>query len=1348
MFRKCYPFIFIFQLMLAGSVWGQVDLPTGKANFSVPIFNYNDGGRLSFNISLNYSGGGGIFVNQIPTSVGLGWDLMAGGVIVRRTIGEPDDQVQGTYDGVKCGEGYIVPNPNIFNPIGRKAGYVPLVPSGWTDFEYQPDFDVLKDLQQDIFEFTFAGRTGRFMISDDQRIFPMDNSKLKIEKREVNVPSDGNVITTISKFIITDENGIRYTFSACERSNLIKYKKGRILTTSVGNTVTIPFFDVTSAAVRTAWYLTEISDPLSGHKITLNYADYPLQYLIGYEAVYTSTSVNGQTKVGAQSMPQWFSGTRKRITGITLPDGKTKISFNYFDTDLADLPGEKALKQIIVKSDSNIVSGYQFAYEYFLKDSTRAFDYSFSAEELKYARLCLKSVQKTGKFNIPDAPYTFSYYTKLGTDYIPGRARGQRDHWGYSNGNLFEQNYDSAESAWTSTKVLTTELQRNVGYGAPFMGVLKSVNYPTGGKLLYEYEKNDAWFAGASKLSGGIRVKQTTAYDFVDSTRKIIKQYKYVAGDGTSSGWGYETPVYSDVNYSYLIIPPLQGGYKAGNLIFSMAFNTSTLPVMYSAWSVGAVEGIGAMVLQNLFFMVVVTIVIDILTPPPTTQYLSATNTQFYSHHAAMNNELPHLYKRVVVYEGDVTNNIGWTAYEYTSPDEFPISVPTRAQPYALKSRCLPWVYGLPKKVQEYSKANKLLSEVTYTYNPQTLVPGNGNIAWNPKKVLMCPDALFQANTSNIELYSETYQPLYGRTDLASITSKQFDSTGSFRQVLTTNTYNLSNNLPWKSQTINNAGDTLESRTYFPQDYNGNNYPVLKVLKDINVLSEPVATEIWRLGVSGQKMLGSTVYESKFQTSGDVKPEAVYEFEYNDPVTTAVAGTFTGNVLNRLPTVIKKQQSNNFDNTSNLIHTSNTNGPEIGYQWGYGDGTGAWKKKITAVVRNAHAAHQEKTAASGTVTNSQVAFTGSSPVSVTITLAQQGTIYLHMEATPPSIQSNSLCDYTLTGPGVSSTGKLCYIKGLGRLVDSYNTYADLYSNYKVFTNLSAGTYTLTASQVDISNLWYSYYTDPVISVPSEFVYQGFEDALYTGSIIPYAGDGCKEGDYTTTFTIPNSRSYRVDYRYYNAGKWIFNAKPYTNGMVLSDGDAIDEVRIYPSDAVINTYTYDPMFGVTSETDINGNTVFKEYDHLGRISMIRDQDKNIIQRICYNYAGQPEDCGGRSYGNVLMSQTFTAICGPGYTPGQYTYTIPAGTYTADDQTAANALALDDMTKNGQKNANQLGGCICVGPQRKEINGQCVAGEREDFVQEVEGGARCRAAYWYRYPDGTHSAAVLGAYVNCP
>lgn len=1348
MFHKCYPLALLFQFVIAATAFGQVDLPTGKANYSLPIFNYNDGGRLSFDISLNYTGGGGILVNQIPSSVGLGWNLMAGGMIVRRTVGEPDDQVEGTYGGVKQGVGFMVPYFPRNTPIGNKAGYVPLVPAGASDDEYQPDFDVLRDLQQDIFEFQFGGRTGRFIIWEDQTIRPMDNSKLKIEKRELSVPEDGNVITTISQFIITDESGIKYTFSASERSNLIKYKKGRQIVTTSGQSVAIPYFDVSDYSVRTAWYLTEIKDPLSGHKITLNYTDYKMQYLIGYEGIYTISTIDGQPKGAAQSLPLWFSGTRKRLTDITFPDDRTVVSLIYHDGELADLPGEKALKQIVIKKDSDIVSGYQFGYEYFFKDSTRPFNFSFVGDEYKYARLCLKTVQKTGKFNIPDAPFTFSYYNKIGGYYLPGRALFERDHWGYSNGHTFEQNYNTADECFTSIKVLTSVNNRQVGPSA-LTGVLKSVQYPTGGMLLYEYEHNYAMSSGVIKPSGGIRVKQTILFDMVDTSKKIIKQYQYINPDGSSSGWGYETPVYSETNYTKFVLPPAGTGYKAGNLTFSIAFTTNTLPILYALWAGVGAKGLSALISQNLFCMIVVAMVTNILTPPPALQQVNATNSQDFSRHPAMNNELPHLYKRVVVYEGDTTNNIGKMVYEFTSPDDFPITVPTQSQPYATKSRCLPWVYGLQKHIQEYTKSNKLLSDVTYSYSPQTIVQGNYSIAWKPKTVLMCAQYLFPTYSSGIELYSDYYTSLLGRTSLISMTKKDYDSTGNFSQLVTSYTYNPSNLLPSKVQSVNSVGDTTETTTYYPQDYNGNKLPVHKAFSDLNMISLPVATEIRQNNATGQKLIDASVTEYKFQSNGNIKPEQLHVLQSSTPLTQSQTGPFTGTVLNRIPTYIKQQQVNNFDADGNLVHTFNQGGTEVAYKWGYGSQAGDEKQKITAYVHNAHAAHLDKKGATGTVTNDSLLITDGTTKTATITLTQPGTIYLHLD--DYQTYDGALCSYTLTGgtPVQSYTGTLCYVTRVFRMDDHYNSWADSFPRYKVLADLPAGTYTLTALKKHPYNafkLVYTYFTDPGTATASEFSYEGFEDTPYTGAIKPYAGKGCKVGDYTPTFTIPNARSYRVDYRYQLAGKWLYNAKPYTNGMVLSDGDAIDEVRIYPVDAVITTFTYDPTYGPTSETDVNGNTIFKEYDYLGRPSFIRDQDGNILQRICYNYAGQPEMCGGKSYTNDSLSQKFTQVgCGPGFTPGVGLYIVQAGKYTADDKNAANLMALEDIKANGQNYINHNTQCSCgidEGFDHKVINGKCVAGVKTYFTEPVPGVPNmCRTGFWYKFPDGTYSEKII-------
>jgi YD repeat-containing protein len=69
---------------------------------------------------------------------------------------------------------------------------------------------------------------------------------------------------------------------------------------------------------------------------------------------------------------------------------------------------------------------------------------------------------------------------------------------------------------------------------------------------------------------------------------------------------------------------------------------------------------------------------------------------------------------------------------------------------------------------------------------------------------------------------------------------------------------------------------------------------------------------------------------------------------------------------------------------------------------------------------------------------------------------------------------------------------------------------------------------------------------------------------------------------------------------------------------------LNNLRNIPG-AFVTTYTYKPSVGITSQTDPNGRTIYYEYDAFNRLVIIRDKDNNVIKKICYNYAGQPENC---------------------------------------------------------------------------------------------------------------------------
>ena len=64
------------------------------------------------------------------------------------------------------------------------------------------------------------------------------------------------------------------------------------------------------------------------------------------------------------------------------------------------------------------------------------------------------------------------------------------------------------------------------------------------------------------------------------------------------------------------------------------------------------------------------------------------------------------------------------------------------------------------------------------------------------------------------------------------------------------------------------------------------------------------------------------------------------------------------------------------------------------------------------------------------------------------------------------------------------------------------------------------------------------------------------------------------------------------------------------------GKLIDEVRIHPRDAVMTTYTHLPGIGLSSQSDPNGHTTYYEYDALGRLSTIRDNERRLLKSYRY------------------------------------------------------------------------------------------------------------------------------------
>jgi len=75
-----------------------VDVYTGSAMVNIPLCDL-PAKDFHIPVSLSYTGGRGIRLQDYATSVGLGWQLVAGGSITRVVRGFPDEQPNGYFGG-------------------------------------------------------------------------------------------------------------------------------------------------------------------------------------------------------------------------------------------------------------------------------------------------------------------------------------------------------------------------------------------------------------------------------------------------------------------------------------------------------------------------------------------------------------------------------------------------------------------------------------------------------------------------------------------------------------------------------------------------------------------------------------------------------------------------------------------------------------------------------------------------------------------------------------------------------------------------------------------------------------------------------------------------------------------------------------------------------------------------------------------------------------------------------------------------------------------------------------------------------------------------------------------------
>jgi hypothetical protein len=185
---------------------------TGVPNISVPLFSTNS--YFGLNIDLNFSyHTSSVKKNDVASSSGLGWSLIAGGTISRTVMGIPDDYYESASG--KCG---IYHSTNNFYSVlnlltTNNLNHQDFVKNYETNkLMFNANEKQIYDIKHDLYQYNFMGKSGRFIIKkviSGFEIVKFDFNNLKIEYFD-NVNN--------KHFEITDEQGFKYKFDILETS--------------------------------------------------------------------------------------------------------------------------------------------------------------------------------------------------------------------------------------------------------------------------------------------------------------------------------------------------------------------------------------------------------------------------------------------------------------------------------------------------------------------------------------------------------------------------------------------------------------------------------------------------------------------------------------------------------------------------------------------------------------------------------------------------------------------------------------------------------------------------------------------------------------------------------------------------------------------------------------------------------------------------------------------------------------------------------------------------------------------------------------------------------------------------
>jgi YD repeat-containing protein len=1127
---------------------------TGLPSISVPIFEIKSG-TLSLPITLDYHASG---IRMLDNAgwVGLGWSLSTGGQVTRDMRGSADEQTYWHHP--------LIEFPTLCGPSAKWA-YIRDAENG------------VYDTQPDIFSYSIGPKSGNFILGhagESPFLFPYD--PIKVYHNGIN--STGSF--ELDNFRITDVDGTMYQFGETASGHLAKE------TTTVDRS---PFL---TTSITTSWLLTSIKAPNADDAILFNYQR--LGYALtmeprttvtvldncvgtdcpnhGPDPVQTGTNMSTITQLGVNEIV--FSGGKAKFIAAT----KRLDQLNLNQLDRIEIYSETAGVYSLTKT-------IKFHYSYF----------GYLTAPQSPVNLKLEKVEFIGSDGEVDNTYSFEYHTN-GFSWNQGTPYS-KDFWGFYNGKPNNDLIPQQAVQYTENNSI---IQRTVTIGSAdrntvstYMkeGVLKRINFPTGGYSEFDYEPHRYLENNVPTIAGGLRILSVKSYDGT-SAAPITKTYAYGQNESGLGMKNFYTDLLNFRSESYV--------HQFCCLVTSCA-GTATYR-------------------QRTFFG------------------NSMTETSA-SEGAAV------VYPVVTEYYGDVTSNIGKIIYEYDNgnflPDSLQVIIGSRSSKNFKSSYA--WRRGKLTRKTVKTKSGQLISESLFAYTLFKKIKKHiGTAAERMRTYPLENVCIGDCNNEfgePISLNEFRWTPYYqisGAMRQTSATEKTYEDGASGRAISTSRAMSYDPNyLEPTRETQSGVTDTEEVVTYskYPFSYSfigtqSGTARAIQMLLEKNNLNTQIEQYTTRRNTDGsnERVLGGklNVYRTDPNNTNHVVADSILFIESVAPV--PLSGFSPSSITNasrlaRSPFYKNAIKFLSFDGKGNVTELKKENDYITTYLWAYRN-----ELPVAEVINSdldvLPDTYTDFTFEGGSAFSGNIATPTAITPTITIghaQLVQLSVSFSHSGATPTS---TPVLDIILK----KSDGSVAYdptALNNGIYQSSFVLPAGTYTFYYTGNAYSTAPYAIVNARFSVT----LNYQSKTARNPKLY-HSSFEE---TGVTLASAKTGSKVNAGSVSIPLPSaSGKYWVTWWQKSAtGNWseqkVLLTVPYIVGGVTqttytagSGSTYVDEVRLYPEKAFMTTYTYDPVLGITSVTDRNNKTTYYSYDTMGRLQLVRDPDGKIVSNKVYHY----------------------------------------------------------------------------------------------------------------------------------